>query len=699
MSQKSGLFKLFSDDSLRTINQTGVRYRFDLCDVHYKSTWDVNLSPDGILYYATSNESGQGMNTRLISYDYQTDTAKICFKAEHFTLHKMRQMPSTKLHESITFLPDGRVFGTTHTTDRAPQHPEWMPIAHHNHIWEGYPGSYMLVYDPKTGKTENWGMPVPRETIYGATYDKKHNAIYMIGFLKGHVYRYSIDDKTVMDLGKAAEIFCYRLHVGPDENIYGITKSGYLWRINVDTCKLEDLNWRVPEYPNNYVNNTWYRYLAQAKNVDDRYIIMTMPYANQFFIYDCKLNKMMPLGNRAATMEFYEDVHTDLGHNEFAIDKYGVLWYTNHPAIYYDTPLKLEKKFQIPTYLMRWDYKNGGQPEVLGVVGTEDRALQHCSGICIDQERDILYLVSNTHGVPESGSDTKSGANMLSGISVLCIDLEQYRPHMYTPGPVSKCENFKPRDITPEERAAIIAKGKSTEEYTASNPFVAFPIENVKTVRLWRYVPTDRIEDSAVVGLVWDDNNVLHGICGKKDKYCFQIKDGEVISFIPLQMMGEKYISWLEDSIWPRKFVLDESIVLPEVAGRRYLARATALTQFSGGRKIVGTADGLIAIIRDNDVYALGNAASNGPVRCLTTNTSMTRMWGVAGDDEDLGIVFYYDDKVGLRQLGYLIYNIHGYLDGPSASNVLSSIAVNRDTTNIAVGGADRIGTIHIATI
>ncbi len=60
---------------------------------------------------------------------------------------------------------------------------------------------------------------------------------------------------------------------------------------------------------------------------------------------------------------------------------------------------------------------------------------------------------------------------------------------------------------------------------------------------------------------------------------------------------------------------------------------------------------------------------------------------------------FYYDDKKGLRQLGFLIYNIHGYFDGPSASNILSSIAVSRDEKFAAVGGADRIGAIHIAEL
>ena len=68
-------FKIFSDDYFRVINQTGVRQRIGLCGLDYPGCWDTNLSPDGILYYAACDESGRARHTRLISYDYQTDTA------------------------------------------------------------------------------------------------------------------------------------------------------------------------------------------------------------------------------------------------------------------------------------------------------------------------------------------------------------------------------------------------------------------------------------------------------------------------------------------------------------------------------------------------------------------------------------------------------------------------------------------------
>ncbi len=201
-------------------------------------------------------------------------------------------------------------------------------------------------------------------------------------------------------------------------------------------------------------------------------------------------------------------------------------------------------------------------------------------------------------------------------------------------------------------------------------------------------------------GLVWDRDNRLHGVCGEATRYCFEVAaDGAVQRFGPLGDADGAYRDWLLANMLPRTKVAEPVAGLPHVAGRQYLATASAQCEWNGGRRIVGTRDGLLAIVSDAGVYALGNASPFGPIRALCTNPARTRLWGTAGDEEDLGTVFYFDDTVGLRQLGFLIYNIHGYFDGPSAGNVLSAIAVSDDERFIAVGGADRIGSVHIAKL
>lgn len=675
-------FSLFSDDALRLINQTGVRQKAGLCGIDYPGCWDSKLSPEGILYYAPSDESGRARHTRLVAYDYAKDSAKLCYKVEDVALPKERELPITKTHESINFLPDGRIITVTHSTDRSPRHPEWMPLAHHTHVWEGWPGSTILCHDPKTGKTENLGIPVSRESIYGTTYDAKHNALYMIGFMRGHVYRFSLDDKKVKDLGKAAELYCYRLHVGPDQHIYACTKSGYLFRINVDTQKLEDLNWRVPAYEGNYTNNTWYRYMTDAHNIDERTFIFSTFTADEMFSYDTLTQKVTPIGRWLPANDMYKEKYTTPGINEFAVDRHGVLWI---PCAIYNIPRDLQdyNTYTLPDYLVRWDYINGKEPEILGTLGTEFYGHGQTAAASIDKEKDVLYLT-------DSGGDAR-------GLSLLCIDLVQFRSHMYEPGPVLKDERFQPKPMTAEQKEIFIKRGHATEETTAGNPFYAFPISTITPVRIWREVSHTHIEDSKVRGIVFDENNVLHGLCGDTNEYCFKIVDGKVESFLPVKDADPDYLAWLRGQAIATMPDLPQGFVMPHSAGRQYLAHPTAAVAWNDGRYIVGSADAQIAIVKDQTAYALGPCSANGPVRSMCTNQSKTRLWGTAGDDEDLGTVFYYDDKVGLRQLGFLIYNIHGYIDGPSASNVLSCIALSPDESLIAIGGADRIGSIHIA--
>jgi hypothetical protein len=125
---------------------------------------------------------------------------------------------------------------------------------------------------------------------------------------------------------------------------------------------------------------------------------------------------------------------------------------------------------------------------------------------------------------------------------------------------------------------------------------------------------------------------------------------------------------------------------------------ASASVEWNGGREIVGTRDAMLAIVEGDHVYSLGHAAAYGPIRCMCTNADQTKLWGGAGDPEDMGYVFYYDDEVGLRQLGLIYYNAPGFY-GPTASNVLSSMALNHAGDTLAIGSIDRTSTVHVVTL
>ncbi|MEA4824020.1 MAG: hypothetical protein VB111_07900 [Clostridiaceae bacterium] len=713
---KNYVFDRFSDEAHRVINQTGVRQAAPQAEgnENFNACWDGALAPDGTFYYTLSSEAGKCDHAKLVRYDFDENRIIECFYAGSLVLPQDRQLPHSKLHTSINFMPrhafypeapddpkDYLVIATTHSTDRARQHVEWMPFGHHNHVWEGFPGSQILVYDPKTGHAQSLGTPVTHESIYGSKYDPVHNRLYMIGFMRGHVYCFDVASRRVTkDLGKVAELYCYRLKLGADGNIYGCTKAGQLFRIDTEKNELEHMNFRVPEYENNYVNNTWYRYMENARNhPSGKFMYMMFAVAPYMYKLDFATGEVYRAGKIMPGDGLYELPAADGSWNphSFVLDKDGVIWFcVHHWSIHNDT----EYTDPRPCYLLRWDVENGEEPYCCGIIGTEHRVENSVTEMEYDPERDILYCANVGRGFAADGP------------GVTAIDLSAFRPVYRERGPVSDDAVLIPRKLTPEELSERRAKAakKIGEEVTEHNPYQAFPPAKVTPVRIWRSLPRLDVGESKVVGMAFEpdktgEDTVLHVVCGKGDtfdnaKYVMRIVRGKVEGVREMAYIHDEYRAWLRANILPQPVMFDESIKLPEATGRRYRAKASAVADWNGGRKIVGTLDAMLAIVKpDGKVYSLGSAAAYGPIRCMVTDAAKTKLWGVAGDDEDMGYVFAYDDEEGLRQLGILNYNSHGYFDGPTASNVLSSIALSPDGKVLAIGGADRIGTVHIITL
>jgi hypothetical protein len=127
----------------------------------YNCCWDAALSPDGVFYLSLGSENGEGNYARLNRYNERDNRIEDCFYSKDFLAPSPRALPGSKFHSCIDFLPDGRLIMNNHTTDKAPQHPEWLPFAYHSHVWDGFPGSCFFLYDPKTGIVQSLGIPVP----------------------------------------------------------------------------------------------------------------------------------------------------------------------------------------------------------------------------------------------------------------------------------------------------------------------------------------------------------------------------------------------------------------------------------------------------------------------------------------------------------------------------------------------------------
>ncbi|MBR2936978.1 MAG: hypothetical protein IKB80_00560 [Oscillospiraceae bacterium] len=709
--EKNFVFERFSDEAARVINQTGVRSRMaPMADGSITNAcFDGIVAPDGRFYFPLSSESGECGTTKLAYFDYDQDKVIECFEAFDVLLHPVRKLPHSKFHTSLNIIPrhalypecpydemDYLVVGTTHATDKAPHHPEWLPFGFHNHVWEGFPGSQILVYDPKSGHAMTLGTPVPRESIYGAEYDPKHNRLYMIGFMRGHIYCYDFNTRQVIkDLGKVAEIFCYRLVLGADGNIYGCSKSGQLFKIDTDKVEVEHLEFHAPKTLFGRECGLWYQYMIQGRNHPSGKYLYFVLSGNRtaMFRLEFATGEVTCVGDTIPKNGLFEEFGCVYG---FDFDKDGVIWYTMQgkrgsfpPYVYFPH-----------SYLIRWDPDNGEEPYVCGLLGRPERIQAYVTELEYDHNNDRLFWV-----------DTVSGSKMRP--SAGGVDLAQFRKVYRERGPVSNDFRAHDRLMTEEELQKYeerIKKGISTEENSADNPFQAWTPDKVEAIRVWRSLPRLEVEDSKVIGMAFDKKSKdyrwkLHVVSGRSGDFetaafVMELVDGVVTKTQRFSEIDETYKAWLRENILPQPVNFDESIKLPEATGRRFRAKASCVVDWNNDRKFVGTLDALAAIVSaDGSVYSLGNAAAYGPIRSMCTNKAKNHLWGVAGDDEDMGYVFEYDDVNGLRQRGIINYNIPNFSDGPSVANVLSSVCLSPDEKYLAIGSCDRIAQVHVMVL
>ncbi|WP_449536260.1 hypothetical protein [Ferdinandcohnia sp. Marseille-Q9671] len=656
---KEYLLDIEDPTSYRVMNQNGVRQCVLPSPSVHNASWDALLTSEGELYLSLCSELTTSEYAKLARYDYQNNKVEELFYTKELIFSNDRFIRDSKIHTSLAELEDGRLIMLTHTTDKSPNHPAWMPHAYYNHPWEGYPGSSLIVYDPMTNKAENYGIPVHRETLYGGTYDAVKNAYYALGFLKGHLYRIDLDDRQVTDYGQVVEKASYRLIVGSDRNIYFTSRNGVLMRVNVETQEVENLRHTLPNSSEKYQRNR--SYMTYGVNGPDGRLYMSGMFHDEISAYDPKTNQFEVIGRYKKPDFYMKSIENQDYIGAMDFDEKGVLYYVvcalrqNHG-----------EDFKLGNSLMRWDILNGKDPEFLGIVGTESRVTTSTCSLFIDKEKQILYVISTNHG-----NDAPD---------VVAVDLSVYREKAHELGPVTQDPFVDPKNQLYKEHGQSI---QTTRRIWENNPST-FAAKSVIPVALWNDFSNEEIFNSGVKKVVWNNGN-LEVYTGEQSFYHYTIDvRGEVLQ-------RKQIVSVEVDSS------TNLEVELPYYPGRQYQAVIDKMITIDGNRHLIASKDGMLAIWDGRNVYALGPACSNGPVRDLTVTKDGKKVYGVAGDIDDFSILFEYSDEKGLRWLGTVATDDYQY--GCFNSPYLTSIALNESDTILAIGSGGRMGSVYLYSL
>jgi len=666
-SMPEGFFEL--------LPQEAVRYsKFPLITKH-NAIWDFNWGHDGKMYVALCGELGNALNAILFEYNRQTGSLEFCFDTGRETMADPRMIPPSKIHTSITPIRDGKVLMTTHTTARSAVHKYWLFDQHYTHQWEGFPGSHVLVWDPATRQCSNLGIPVARESIYGACYDDRNNALWFSTYLRGHLCRLDLETRKVEDFGQITEFGSYKFVKDRLGNMLISTRSGTVFHINTDTRMITDLGVLAKETEKN-PNWRSHRILAHHASMPDGRILLGLHWSDSLFAYDPETLGFERLGDyRPAAFIQSAPWMMQKG---LAFDSKGILWQASL------SPLNLGVGFV--AHLYRWDIMGKKRPEYAGLLGTPDRVTACVSEMHMDSD-DVLHIADSNHGEDMPGIIAVNTRYLQNSMSNGTYKRAERVRDVFAYFPYSDGKDAYPLNDFETASAKYKALNKEYDEYglfLKNQANSGVQSEQAFGIRLWRQF--GRGTASLVQNMEWSGPESLmlqlpSGTYSTNARSDFQILERKDYTF---NSPGDK------DKI---PDVLQEAHP-PARQGRQFKARISAWARWGKDSWIIGTDDGCVALFHEKtkSTYGLGSVGVHGPVHQIAVAGG--HAYGVSGDPKDLGNLFHYCDKTGLREAGRLMIIPE---EDPVFSNTQPvRVAVSPNGERVAVGVADELGCIYV---
>jgi hypothetical protein len=654
-----GFFELLPQDVLRVSE-------FPAASKH-NAIWDFGWGHDGKMYAALCGELGNAVNVMLYEYNRCTGRLELCFDGGREAMADPRMIPPSKIHTSITPIPGGKVIMSTHTTARSSAHPYWLFEQHYTHQWEGFPGSHVLIWDPATRQCSNLGIPVTRDSIYGAAYDARNNALWFTTFLRGHLYRLDLESRNVRDFGQITEFGSYAVIKDPLGNMLTSSRSGHVFHVAVDDCRITDLGIFAAEPE---MNPLWHvhRVLGHHALMPDGRLLLSFYFSERLYAFDPAKLKFERLGNFCPTS--FRQSAPSAAQKGLAFDSRGILWLA--------TMCPTNVTIGSATHLHRWDIMKGGKPEYVGMIGTPERATACISEIHMDED-DVLHIADTNHGedIPRILAVNTRAINSPFKRGKQVRDVTAYI--LYEDG-----KKAYPADNYESAAAPYLKLLRQMDDY---NEFLehkarsAVSAAETTGIRLWRYF--GRGPASVVKNLEWR----------QPDELVFEVASGTY-----MLTEKERFQNPMETGHSFRKPETPPEALNaarpPSRQGRQFKSGISAWTRWGDFSWIIGTEDGCIALYHEKTklTYALGAIGMHGPVHQIAAATG--HAYGVSGDPSDLGHVFHYCAETGLRELGRLYFK-------PESESVFSStrpvkVAVSLDAERVAISVADDLGCIYI---
>jgi hypothetical protein len=192
---------------------------------------------DGTVYIGLCTGGG---SAQFYSYDPHSDRMRhIADMAEFLGQAGKGIREAGKIHTPFVEDSEGRIYFATMNEDVGP--PNIDPNS-----WEG---PNWIRYDPKTDQLENLGLIDRHWGVYGFAIDRNRNRLFATAW-NGHLYRFDIDTRKTVDLGRVENWDDPRSIVADDRgNVYGPYVPAGIWKYDAATERVYNLSVRTPYDP------------------------------------------------------------------------------------------------------------------------------------------------------------------------------------------------------------------------------------------------------------------------------------------------------------------------------------------------------------------------------------------------------------------------------------------------------------------
>ncbi len=643
----------------------------------HNAAWDLALARSGNVYIPMCGEASKSVEVELFQYDAESDELSSCFKMGDAFYREPNTIPHSKIHTSLAEMEDGTLLMATHTTAASKGRPAWLFEQNYLDLNEGFPGSHVLHYNPQNGSVRSLGIPFPRDSIYGAVYDAATHAYWFTTFLRGHLCRWSLDSGELVNLGQFAEVGSYCLFSDDRRNLYASSRSGHLFRVQMDSLKVEHLGkMEGDDHPDTRVH----RMVAKKTRHPDGRIFMVVHFCNRLTILDPKSGQISYSRSLIPSCcPTFQKTKINMAH----WDSDGVLWYAM--TFPYN-----EGGVGCTLQLFRWSGSDASEPDYLGMIGSEARASASCGSSAYCAKTDRIYLADTNHG------------EIPPGLGIL--DLAKLREGRH---PVARKKTVDANAYLLFDEAADLYPGSHYEEavhesretlkflhsaqafiHESANPYVQ--AGSIDALRVWEQVP---FGEGAVLAMDFD-SEAEKVICwtghwkGGIAKWRIEIRDGLVLNIERAEREIPRFSQKPSDRV--------QSVAR---AGRRYCAEVTAELRLESGGLLRGTEDGCVFLVSPDGVMCSYGSLSGGvSIRMLTGGRSSTNefvVFGVASGPNDLGLLFVWSVERGLLELGRVCAPGSALDPQQCFSTQPSCLLFDPASQRLLVGCSDQLGTVY----